>query len=152
MTPATIGMCAVRVGVTSEAAAFSSGQLLRPMFDRWLDSVEIGPPERSGGDPGRGQCHDRDGVEADSRLAEWIDDGLAERDDHLAQRDDDDQAVTLGEVAGSEHPVPIARSDRAPDENDDRTGPDDVPSGAGHEAADDDHQHRDDVGKCVAQR
>ncbi len=69
------------------------------------DDVEVHPPHRRGDDHAEhGDGYDA-GVERDLGAD-------ADRDDRLAQRDDHDRAVALGEVAGHELPAVGAEQER----------------------------------------
>ena len=63
------------------------------------------------------------------------DDGQADRNDHLAERDDDDECVTLGEVARSHGPVSASGVDHRPDHDGCARKPDDDATVAADEGA-----------------
>jgi len=81
----------------------------------------------------------------------------AERDDRLAQRDDDDQPEALGEVAGLDlplvHTADVEADDVDPDGEDPARGPDRAVEDPGEDEQQRDGQHRaceaaDDVGQA----
>ena len=71
----------------------------RPLADQCAD-VEVGPPHR------RRQHQAERGGDQDRPGDRELGDADADRHDRLAQRDDHDQAVPLGEVAGGGQPPP----------------------------------------------
>ena len=115
--PATIGSGA-GVGVARQLVLLASrGRLARRRSASQRDHVEVEPPE-GGGDGGCRGCRDDDAR---------VDDGVrahADRDDRLAEGDDHDQPVALGEVGGLELPALRPEQERRAHVEDEREGPD----------------------------
>ena len=88
----------VAVRVARHRELGGAGQLAQLPLRDDRDHVEVQPPHRGGDGEAEQPRHDRTRVELVARTH-------AERDDRLAERDDHDQRVTLGEVPGGETPA-----------------------------------------------
>ena len=89
----------VRVGVAGDLVLLAPvGDARQPPRRDQRDDVEVRPPHRRG----ERDAEDRGGHDPSGDIAG---DAGADRHDRLAQRDDDDQAVPLGEVLGNELPA-----------------------------------------------
>ena len=107
-----------REHVPREWAALARCGLLERALDGARDEPEVGEPQRR--DAGEG---DRDG-ECEHRVAREGSDARTDGDNRLAQRDDHDQRIALGEVRRRDTPVVLhPRGEHADEIDDDREGP-----------------------------
>jgi len=108
----------IRVGVPGQRVALPAfGRLGQPTLGHQRDDVEVGPPE-GGGQPDPEHRGDDDaGGEVGLR-------GDAERDDGLAEGEDDHQVVALGEVGRDQGPPVHAHHGRLTEVEHDRQHPD----------------------------
>ena len=132
----------VGVDVSREASPIAGRCLLRPVLERRLDPVEVRPPQQPGEHARCDQCEHGAGREP-AVLLQGDRDGVPERHDDLAERHDDDQRVSFGEVAGAEDPLAAARPNRRVDEDHDAEDPRGGAGLAVEEAADHDDRHPD---------
>ena len=122
---------------------------LGPVLESGADPVEVGPPQQAGEHARGDEGHHRAAGDAVPRL-EGLDHGQADGDDDLAEGDDHDESVALGEVAGPDDPVAAAGGDHGREDDGDAEEPEDGPSLAVDEGAGDEHGERGRIGRLPA--
>lgn len=141
----------VGVGVSKEPTPFLALEFFCPVFERWLDSIEVRPPQQASCHPGGDQRNNDLGRET-AALGERFGHGTAEGNDDLAERDDDDQTVTFCKVPGPEHPFSLDGEERRTNHDEDRQDPRGLAQFILEECTNHEHRHRHEVGPEVVQR
>ncbi len=117
---------------SQDAAARAAGVAQRVLGDLG-DVREVRPPQHARAD------HRDPGAQHRRAIEPELGGGGADRDQRLAERDDHEQRVALGEVAGVERPLAAGAAERGPDVERDRDRVGDRAGVAVEQAAD---QHR----------
>ena len=111
----------VAVRVAGERVALGPGRLREPLLGGQGHDVEVEPPQRGH------HHHAEDAGGDDGGGVRLLGRGQAQRDDRLTERDDDDEAVPLGEVRRADVPALGPGDQRRRSRQDERDRPEHRP-------------------------